>query len=80
MKKIGNIQNIEYREVCKTVSKRIREDCWDFMIQEVCNAIESSRSLKKTRRRLRAGTIEICCVMDKQGEPITHQDKILGRI
>ena len=80
MKKLGNIQNIEYREVCKTVRKRIREDCRNFMIQEVCSAIESSRSLKKTRRRPREGTSKICCVLDKQGEPITNQDNILGRI
>ena len=33
-----------------------------------------------TRRRLREGTSKVCCVLDKQGEPVTNQGNIFGRI
>ena len=65
IKKISNNQDVDYHEVSKTVRKRIRDHCRNFMIKKVYCGIESSRSLKKTRRRLREGASKICCVLEK---------------
>ena len=80
MKQNGNRNLIEYREVCKTVRKKIREDCRKFQIQEISETIKNSSSLKKTKRQLAVGEKRISCILDKSGAEITNQDLILERI
>ena len=80
MKRDGNVQHIEYREVCKTVRKKIREDCRKFNVKEISECIKANRSLKKGKRDLAIGTKKISCVLSEQGEQITNQDQILERI
>ena len=80
IKKDGNVQHIEYREVCKTVRKKIREDCRKFNVKEISECIKANRSLKKGKRDLAIGTKTISCVLSEQGEQITNQDQILERI
>ena len=80
MKRDNNIQNIEYREICKTVRKRIRHECRKHKITEVADKIKESKSIKKAKREISEGTSRISCVLDKSGAPVTDQDDILERI
>ena len=80
MKQEGSLNQIEYREVCKTVRKRIREDCRQFEIQEIVERIKNNTSLQKARRQLAIGEKRISCILSKSGEQITNQDQILQRI
>ena len=44
MKQNGNLNYIEYREVCKTVRKKIREDCRQFQIKEIIEWIRTTQA------------------------------------
>ena len=80
MKQDGNLNHIEYREVCKTVRKKIREDCRQFQIKEITERIKDNASIKKAKQQLSIGEKRISCVLSKSGQPITGQDQILERI
>ena len=71
---------IEYREVCKTVSKRLREEVRQYKIEDIRERIQTNKSIKKGKRHLEEGTKQISCVLDKNGESVTNQDNILTRI
>ena len=80
MKRDGGIQNIEYREVCKTLRKKVREDCRKYNTAVITEKIRNNKSVKKGRREVAEGTNRISCVLSKAGQPITNQDDILKRI
>jgi hypothetical protein len=80
MKREGDIQNIEYREVCKTLRKKIREDCRKYNTAVITDKIRNNKSVKKGRREVSEGTNRISCVLSKAGQPITNQNDILKRI
>ena len=66
--------------MCKTLRKKIREDCRQFKIKEIKEAIQENKSLKKGKRKMAEGAKQISCLLNKQGHPITNQEDILRRI
>jgi len=44
--------NIEYRETCKTIRKKIREDVRNYNTKMIHDTIENNRSIKKTNKKL----------------------------
>ena len=76
MKQDGNLNHIEFREVCKTVRKKIREDFRQFQIKEITERIKDNENIKKAKQQLSIGEKRISCVLSKSGEPITGQDQI----
>ena len=43
-------EHIEYVEICKTITKKAGEDIRKHNLDEIREAIEASKSLKKVRR------------------------------
>ncbi|PIK54411.1 endonuclease-reverse transcriptase [Apostichopus japonicus] len=72
--------NIEYRETCKTIRKKIREDVRHYNTKMIHDTIENNRSIKKTNKKLGQGTKKINKLLDSNGQEITDQDDILRRI
>ena len=73
MKQDGSLNHIEYREVCETLRKKIREDCRQFQIEEITERIKDNTSIKKAEKHLSLGEKRISCVFGKSGEPKTNQ-------
>ena len=72
--------HIEYVEICKTVKKKAKEDIRKHNLDEIREAIEASKSLKKVRRTHSLGKKRMITLLDKQGKEIQEQDKIMERI
>ena len=51
MKRLGGNQNIEYREVCKTVRKKVRDDCRKYNTMMIAEQIRNNKSAKKGGER-----------------------------
>ena len=49
LKQDGSLNHIEYREVCKTVRKKIGDDCRQFQIKEITEWIKDNTSIKKAK-------------------------------
>ena len=71
---------IEYVEICKTIKKEAREDIRKHNLDEIRETIEASKSLKKVRKTHSLGKNRMITLLDKQGEEIQEQDKIMERI
>ena len=77
----GNIRNnIEYAEICKTVKKKIRQDIREFNTNEIKTTIMENKSINKAKRSQTLGKDRLVCLLDKQGNEITNQDKLMERI
>ena len=72
--------HIEYVEICKTVTKKVREDIRKHNLDEIRETIEPSKSLKKVRRTHSLSKNRMITLLDKQGKEIQEQDKIMARI
>ena len=73
-------EHIEYVKICKTVTKKVREDIRKHNLDETREPIEASKSLKKVRRTHSLGKNRMITLLDKQGKEIQEQDKIMARI
>ena len=80
MKRQNAMHHIEYREVCKTVRKKIREDCRKHNVKLVKETLEKNKSLKKSKRLIAGGRKQISCINNTSGITLTNQDEILERI
>ena len=72
--------HIEYVEICKTITKKAKEDIRKHNLDEIRETIEASKSLKKVRRTHSLGKNRMITLLDKQGREIQEQDKIMERI
>lgn len=71
---------LEYVETCKTIKKKVREDIRQHNLKTVRQAIETSKSIKKVRRSQALGKDRLITLLDKQGNEIQEQDKVMKRI
>ena len=72
--------HIEYVEICKTITKKAKEDIRKHNLDEIRETIEASKSLKKVRRTHSLGKNRMITLLDKQGKEIQEQDEIMERI
>ena len=66
--------HIEYVEIYKTIKKKARVDIRKHNFDETRETIETSKSLKKVRKK------RMITLLDKQGKEIQEQDMIMERI
>ena len=73
------IDHIKYVEICKTI-KKAREDIRKHNLDEIRETFEASNNLKKVRRTHNLGKNRMITLLDKHGNEIQEQDKIMERI
>ena len=75
-----NKQRIEYTTICKTITKKTREDIRKYNQEIIRETIMASMSLKKVRRTQKLGQDKLITLLDKQDRETHDQDKIIERI
>lgn len=80
MKKLTNRNKIEYAEICKTISKKMKTDLRDYNTKCVKEALEKNKSIKKANKKLIIGKQQIIQLKEENGDIITDRSRILERI
>ena len=70
----------EYVEICRTITKKAREDIRKHNLDEIRKTISTTKTLKKVRRTHCLGKNRMITLLDKQGKDIHEQDKVMERI
>ncbi|KAL1447418.1 hypothetical protein WDU94_003530 [Cyamophila willieti] len=69
--------NIEYRDLCKTIRKRLRDDIRKYNTDIVQKAIEDNTSLKQANKKLIIGKNEIFTLKKENGESTKNPNEII---
>ena len=72
-KRRGMIENntpIEYVDICKTITKKAREDIRKHDLDEIRETLEATKCLKKVRRTHSLRKNRMITLLDKQGKEI----------
>ncbi len=67
-------------EICKTITKKAREDIRKHNLDEIRETLEATKCLKKVRRTHSLRKNRMITLLDKQGKEIQEQVKIMERI
>ena len=67
---------IEYRELCKTVRKQMREEIRQHNVQLVQKALTENRALKSAKLKMKEGKSLMVAIRNKDGSITTDRDKI----
>ena len=70
---------IEYRELCKTVRKQMREEIRKYNVQLVQKALTENRGLKSAKLKTNEGKSLMVAIRNKDGSITTDRDKIVER-
>jgi Reverse transcriptase (RNA-dependent DNA polymerase) len=70
---------IEYRELCKTVRKQMREEIRKYNVHIVQKALTQSRGLKSAKLKIKEGKSLMVAIRNKDGSITTDRDKIVER-
>src|SRR5271154_2151023 len=70
---------IEYRELCKTVRKQMREEIRKYNVQLVQKALTENRGLKSATLKTKEGKSLMVAIRNKDGSITTDRDKIVER-
>src|SRR5271154_5767781 len=70
---------IEYRELCKTVRKQMREEIRKYNVQLVQKALTENRGLKSAKLKMKEGRSLMVAIRNKGGSITTDRDKIVER-
>ena len=70
----------EYVDICKTITKKAREDIRKHNLDEIRETTEASKSLKSVRRTHSLRKNRMITSLDKQDKDIQEQDKSMARI
>ena len=76
----AGIQNVEYTETSKIITKELREDIRNFNSKMIKITIEQTRSVKKVKKNLAQGRQKITGILDSNRQEVTDQDELLKRI
>ena len=66
--------------ICNTIKKKAWEDIRKHNLDELRETIEASKCLKKVRRTYNLGKNRMITLLDKQGNAIQEQYKIMERL
>ena len=70
---------IEYRELCKTVRKQMREEIRKYNVQLVQKALTENKGLKSAKLKTKEGKSLMVAIRNKDGSITTDRDKIVER-
>ena len=70
----------EFTELCKAISKKVRENTRLRNMKMIEDIITNDRSLHKTAQKFLLGKSSIISINDKDGNKISNQEAILNRI
>ena len=70
---------IEYKELCKTVRKQMRNEIRKYNVQLVQKALTENKGLKSAKLKTKEGKSLMVAVRNKDGSIATDRDKIVKR-
>ena len=73
------IGKIEYRELCKTIRKKMRNEIRSYNVQLIEQALTTGRGLKAAQLKMKEGRSLMVAIKTKDGSVTTNRDSIVER-